>query len=88
MPRFLAVSLALLALVVGTFGGVVGHGFVTLDDHGYILDNPQVRHGLSWDGLRWALTSTYGGQLAPGDLGLAHAGRRAVRARRPAAHHL
>ncbi|HEX5044439.1 MAG TPA: tetratricopeptide repeat protein [Candidatus Polarisedimenticolaceae bacterium] len=33
-------------------------GFVGYDDPGYVLENPRVLAGLSWDGLRWAFTTT------------------------------
>jgi tetratricopeptide (TPR) repeat protein len=57
-PKFL---LALL-LVAGSclvYGRVAGFGFVLFDDHQYLTSNPVVRNGLTWEGLRWAFTTTH-----------------------------
>jgi hypothetical protein len=54
-----AVVLGLL-LVVGTFvlyGSVGRHNFLHYDDNVYVLDNPHVTAGLSWDTVQWSLTS-------------------------------
>ncbi len=53
----LAGILALLSLLPYLIGGV-SRSFVTLDDPAYIYDNSQVRQGLTWGTVRWALTST------------------------------
>jgi tetratricopeptide (TPR) repeat protein len=52
-------------LVVGIYGRVVGHEFVSLDDPSYILDNPHVVRGLSWDGVRWAFTTFHASNWHP-----------------------
>lgn len=31
--------------------------FVILDDHAYLVDNPDVREGFSWNGFLWSLTA-------------------------------
>jgi len=41
------------------FWPILGNGFVTVDDPQYLLQNPWVRGGVSWQGIRWALTSMY-----------------------------
>ncbi len=53
-----AVLLGLLALAVAVYGQVAGFSFVGMDDSQYLADNPWVRGGLSWEGVRWALTDT------------------------------
>jgi Flp pilus assembly protein TadD len=47
-----ASALALAALAA--FFPVLSNGFVDFDDGLYVVDNPWVRAGLSWEGLRWA----------------------------------
>jgi hypothetical protein len=57
-----------LLLIVATcaaYWQVGGHQFVSLDDAKYILENPQVREGLTGDGIRWAFTSTYASNWHP-----------------------
>ena len=57
---------ALLALVTAlAFAGVRHNGFVHLDDSIYIVDNPHVRGGLSWEALRWAFTEAHAGFWHP-----------------------
>jgi tetratricopeptide (TPR) repeat protein len=34
------------------------HGFVHWDDHDYIVENTHVQQGLTWESMRWALTTT------------------------------
>lgn len=51
-----------IALVLG-FGTLMlfwptgGHGFILLDDAGYVRLNVHVLRGLSWDGVKWAFTT-------------------------------
>jgi tetratricopeptide (TPR) repeat protein len=45
-------------LAVGlVFGQTAGFDFINLDDNVGIYENPQVTHGLTWDGVRWAFTN-------------------------------
>lgn len=49
---------ALLVLVtLALYGGMSQHEFINFDDPIYISENSAVLGGLSFDGLRWALTS-------------------------------
>jgi Flp pilus assembly protein TadD len=57
LTALLALLLALAAVL--TFLPVAGNGFVNFDDDDYLLDNPRVREGLTWGGIRWALTATW-----------------------------
>ncbi len=43
----LGVGLALVALVAALYWPVGEYDFVSLDDPGYVFDNPKVRSGLS-----------------------------------------
>ncbi len=48
------------ALFVGTlllFGRAIGHDFVNYDDPDYVTANAHVRAGLSFETMRWAMTS-------------------------------
>jgi Tfp pilus assembly protein PilF len=59
-------ALVLLAIVVfALYGQVRQHDFVTYDDDVYITGNPVVAEGLSWEGVRWAFTTTYAGNWHP-----------------------
>ncbi|MCP4006190.1 MAG: tetratricopeptide repeat protein [bacterium] len=52
--------LAVLVLVVATVGaywGVWNYEFVHWDDWAYVVENAQVRAGLTWQGLSWAFTT-------------------------------
>ena len=54
------VRLALL-LVMGTvvlYGSVSTHDFINYDDKDYVIDNPHVTGGLSWETVRWSLTAS------------------------------
>ncbi len=51
------VSLALVAGVSLLYAQVAQHDFLSLDDPSYVFDNPQVRDGLTWDGVGWAFTT-------------------------------
>ena len=52
----LALSLVLLTLLV--YIPVTRNGFVGFDDPAYVTANPNVRSGLSWATVKWALRST------------------------------
>jgi hypothetical protein len=55
-PPALAVA-ALLLLTFAVFARVGTHQFIFLDDRGYLLDNPQVRQGLTPAAATWAFTT-------------------------------
>lgn len=63
MSLFICVALALLA--IGIYAQTASHGFVDLDDTGYVVTNPHVTGGLSMDNVQWALTSTYAANWHP-----------------------
>jgi len=56
---------ALVAAVAIVYAQTARHGFVTLDDPTYILDNPEVARGLSWSGVLWAFTRFHAGNWHP-----------------------
>ncbi len=51
------VSLALVVAAALLYAQVAGHEFVSFDDSTYVFNNPQVQGGVTWDGIRWALTT-------------------------------
>lgn len=52
------VAVVLLLATFWAFWPISRNGFVLYDDPQYITANPRVAAGLSWEGLRWALTTT------------------------------
>ncbi len=59
-PRPARTALAVLLLAVSVaaiYFQVCNHRFINFDDIGYIVENRMVRGGLSWAGLRYALTT-------------------------------
>jgi uncharacterized membrane protein len=64
--RFDALAVAGIVLAVAVvFGPAIGFGFVNLDDPLYVDRNAALRAGLSWDGIRWALTTYATGNWHP-----------------------
>jgi protein O-mannosyl-transferase len=55
LPLALAVVLSVGTLVL--YSPVRGHDFINYDDNGYVVDNSHVKSGLSWEMLRWSVTS-------------------------------
>ncbi len=51
------VSLSLVLLIALLYFRVGGYEFIELDDNQYVANNAQVRQGVTWEGLSWALSS-------------------------------
>jgi tetratricopeptide (TPR) repeat protein len=57
--RTVLAAAALIALVaLGVYSRAPANGFVGFDDDVYVTDNPHLRDGLSWAGVRYAFTTT------------------------------
>ncbi len=56
---------ALVALVFSVYAQVARHEYVVYDTGDYITENSHVLAGLTWDGFRWALTSTFAANWFP-----------------------
>jgi Flp pilus assembly protein TadD len=56
---------ALAVLVLAVFGQVRGFAFVNVDDQRYVYENPFVRNGLTWDGVREAFSVFRSGNWHP-----------------------
>lgn len=54
--RFLMMA-SIACLTLALYWPAVDHAFVNLDDEKYVVQNPHVRAGLSWEGLSWAFSS-------------------------------
>ncbi len=59
------VSLVLVLLTWAALGGVLRNGFVNYDDDLYLTANPNLANGPSLAGLKWAFTTTRGGNWHP-----------------------
>jgi len=54
--RWLAAGLLLVATAL-LFARAGGYPFIYFDDNRYLTENPQVRAGLTWEGVAWAFTT-------------------------------
>jgi protein O-mannosyl-transferase len=83
-----AVCCALLVLATAAvYWPVLRHGFINLDDSDYVSGNPPVTAGLTWQGVKWAFTSTHAGNWHPATW-LSHMLDCQLYHLRPAGHHL
>jgi tetratricopeptide (TPR) repeat protein len=55
----------LAVLTVAAFWHVPHCDFVNYDDQDYAYDNPRVQAGLTWEGVRWAWTTTFAANWHP-----------------------
>lgn len=55
--------LAVLAFL--PYGQTIGHDFIDYDDMVFVTDNPEVRAGISWEGMQWAITAFHAGNWIP-----------------------
>lgn len=83
----LKLVLILTALTAVLYLPVLEHGFTGLDDDLYVTENNQVRAGLTWESVRWALTSTDLGFWHPLTL-ISHLVDVELFGLHPAGHHL
>jgi hypothetical protein len=60
-----AVAALLLLLVAVAYLPVIGNSWINYDDDVYVTSNAMVLRGLSADGVRWAFTTTHGGNWHP-----------------------
>lgn len=57
--------LLLVAMTLLVFGQVVHFEFLKWDDPVYVVDNPHVRGGLTWQNIRWAFTTPFFANWTP-----------------------
>jgi Flp pilus assembly protein TadD len=65
VPLELRLCVALAAATLAAFWPVLGHDFVNYDDPDYVIQNPEVRAGLSGPGVRWAFTTFHAANWHP-----------------------
>lgn len=65
MKNKTATFLLLFAVTCAVYWQVSDHEFVHYDDGRYITENPQVKAGVTREGIRWAFTSTYASNWHP-----------------------
>ncbi len=61
----LFLGILLLAGTAAVYVPVHWHPFFTLDDGGYVTENTHVTSGLSWDTVKWAITTYYASNWHP-----------------------
>jgi protein O-mannosyl-transferase len=65
--RRLVLSLCVILVIVplAVFWQVKNHDFITLDDYLYVTENAHVQEGVSFEGLKWALTAGHASNWHP-----------------------
>jgi len=63
--RTALISLLLALTTVGLYAPSFRHSFINYDDDAYVILNSHVNGGLSWQGVRWALTTNTQGNWHP-----------------------
>jgi tetratricopeptide (TPR) repeat protein len=57
--------LGLLGVTLALFAHACGNGFVGYDDDDYVVRNPHVQTGPTWEGIRWAFTTMHASNWHP-----------------------
>lgn len=81
------ICLCLAVVTFAAFSGVLNCSFVSLDDRVYVVANPSVKHGLSWQAVKWACEAIYAGYWIPVTW-LSHMLDCQIYGLNPAGHHL
>jgi len=55
----------LTSITLTAFWPVLNNDFIKLDDHQYLLQNPNVQHGLTWESVKWAFQAGYASNWHP-----------------------
>jgi len=63
--RVVIYSLLLVAATLAFYNPITHNQFIDFDDSSYILKNPQVQRGLTWDTLKWSFTTFHEGNWHP-----------------------
>ena len=53
------ICLILAVTTLSLYWQTHSHKFIHYDDYAYITENPNVRDGFSWQGIKWAFTESY-----------------------------
>ena len=84
--RVVIFCLVLVAATLAAYNPIVHNQFIDFDDSAYILKNPQVQHGLTWETVKWSFTTFHAGYWHPLTW-LSHAFDCQVFHLNPAGHH-
>jgi protein O-mannosyl-transferase len=84
--RRVVLCLSLFIVTLAFYSPIVHNQFTTLDDEVYILHNPPVRGGLTWNTVKWAFTTFHAGNWHP-ITWLSHALDCTLFGLNPVAHH-
>lgn len=57
--------LLLIIGIIAIYGRTVRYDFVAFDDQSHVVNNPMVPGGLTWEGFKWAFTTTHAGYWCP-----------------------
>src|SRR5271166_3475540 len=63
--RVVISCLLLVAATLAFYNPIIHNQFIDFDDSAYILQNPQVQSGLTWDTLKWSFTTFREGNWHP-----------------------
>ncbi len=63
--RVVLLVIGIAIATVALYYPVSSHPFLNYDDDIYVLHNPQVQDGLSWETVKWAFTSLYASNWHP-----------------------
>ena len=63
--RVVIYSLLLVAATLAFYNPITHNRFIDFDDSSYILKNPQVQRGLTWDTVKWSFTTFHEGNWHP-----------------------
>ena len=63
--RELIAGLFFITINLIVYFDVIHCQFISLDDKSYVYDNPQVKAGLTWAGIKWAFSTTFMGHWHP-----------------------
>lgn len=63
--RTAVLSLLLAVSILAIYNQATHFSFVNFDDDRYVTENPHVQAGLTWETIKWALTSTAEGNWHP-----------------------
>ena len=61
----ICIALVLAAGTIALYWPVTRDAFINFDDNAYVTDNPHVKAGLTWSGIKWAFTSGYAANWHP-----------------------
>ena len=87
MKRSILIAVVLIIAVVAIFWQVVEFDFIRFDEEQYVTKNLQVQAGITWDGIKWAFTTTEAGFWQP-LVWISHMLDCEIYGLNPAGHHL